>query len=135
VTLKDGTTRVEPWKSHRPFGDWWKDHTLVTAAATTEHSDPFALVVNSEQAATAPSASTRASRSSTATQRKSPPREASGDDRKPNARPAKRAKSEHASAEFPEYISLNYDSEDSDAGDQEGPAAAAAIMPWLRTIA
>ena len=127
VTLKDGTTRVRPWKSRRPVGDWWKDHKLVTAATTTQQSDPSALVVKSEEAATAPTASTRASRSSTAKQQKSPPREASVlNERKPSARPAKRAKNEYESVHPPQVISLQ-DSDDSDTGDQAGPTAAAAV--------
>jgi len=99
VTLKDGTTRVGPWKDGMPVGDWWKDHKLVaattttttTTSTTTQQADPSALAVKSEEAATTPTASTRASRSSTAKQQKPPqrkpsPREASVlDERKPSA--------------------------------------------------
>ena len=126
VTLKDGTTRVGPWKRDRPFGDWWKDRELVTAATTTQQSDPSAAAVKSEEAATAPTASARVSRSSTSKQQKSPPREAVLDERKPSARPAKRAKNEHASAKPPQVISLN-DSDDNDSGDQANGTAAAAV--------
>jgi len=28
VILKDGTTRVGPWKMNNPVGDWWKDHEM-----------------------------------------------------------------------------------------------------------
>ena len=122
VTLKDGTTRVGPWKSHRPVGGWWKDHKLVTAATTTQQDDPSALAVKLEEPTTMPTstASTRVSRSSTAKQplqQKSPPREASVDEQKPSARPVKRAKRDHASVNPPQVISLN-DSDDNDAGDQ-----------------
>jgi len=30
VILKDGTTRIGPWKKHEPVGDWWKDHAKST---------------------------------------------------------------------------------------------------------
>jgi hypothetical protein len=30
--LKDGTTRIGPWKNGKPLGDWWEDHeTSVTS--------------------------------------------------------------------------------------------------------
>ena len=35
VTLKDGTTRVGPWKDGLPVGDCWKDHS----SAATHHCD------------------------------------------------------------------------------------------------
>ena len=31
VTLKDGTTRIGPWKAGKPVGDWWKDHQSAAA--------------------------------------------------------------------------------------------------------
>jgi hypothetical protein len=30
VLLKDGTTRIGPWKRGRPVGDWWEDHEKST---------------------------------------------------------------------------------------------------------
>jgi hypothetical protein len=30
VILKDGTTRIGPWKHNKPVGDWWEDHEKST---------------------------------------------------------------------------------------------------------
>ena len=50
VTLKDGTTRVGPWRNGRPVGDWWKDHTLVVAATTQDACvSHIASVVKAEE--------------------------------------------------------------------------------------
>jgi len=35
VSLKDGTTRIGPWKDGKPVGDWWTDHQSVAAAPQT----------------------------------------------------------------------------------------------------
>jgi hypothetical protein len=120
VTLKDGTTRVGHWKGGIPVGDWWKNHKIVTATTTTEQADISTSRAKSEEAATTPTASTRASRSSTAKQQKTLHKKASVNERKPSARPAKRAKNEHASVNPPRVISVY-------TGAQAGPPAAAAV--------
>jgi len=100
VTLKDGTTRVGPWKHGRPYGDWWEDHKLVTAATTTQQDDLLTSVVKPKQAVL--------------------------DERKPGARPTEGAKSEHASVNPPQVISLD-DSDDNDTGDQANRTVAVAV--------
>jgi len=32
VILKDGTTRIGPWKKNKPIGDWWKTHATNTVS-------------------------------------------------------------------------------------------------------
>ena len=49
VILKDGTTRIGPWKNNGPVGDWWEDHAKRTTTpeelakllsfAETEHQE------------------------------------------------------------------------------------------------
>ena len=35
VSVKDGTTRVGPWRDNLPVGDWWKDHKKIAINSGT----------------------------------------------------------------------------------------------------
>ena len=49
VTLKDGTTRVGPWREGKPVGDWWKTHELIVGGSITQQAEQSALAVTSKK--------------------------------------------------------------------------------------
>jgi hypothetical protein len=115
MTLKDGTTRVGPWKRGRPVG-----YQRERSTSQVKAEEPAAL----------PNASTRVSPSSTVKQ--APPREASMDERKPSAQLDSCSQITPSSDTAPQKISqivFPNDSKDNDDNFHGNGAFATAAVP------
>ena len=102
----DDEEREEIDSSSKKKGVWWKDYKMLPAATVMQRKvsadkseDPTATL-----SASARSVSSSPTTAKQSLQRKRPPREDSLDERKPSARPAKRAKNKLSSSTKPPIV-------------------------------